>query len=1309
MALTRPRLGQLNTSVVAESDPITVLHAGSTLANVDVGFVMNRANGLVSNVALYWSESGNTFVTAFTSNSGSTDSNITATSYANVTTGHLLPGANVTYNLGSPTQRWNTLYIAGNTIDIGGHTISTASGQITFSTPQGGLVSGIFSTLSANANTPSTSTTTGTMVIAGGAGISGNLYIGGNLDVAGTTIFRNIETVTTTEYVSTINATNVYAATIGNIGSAYIGATGTFSGTVIASTINAGTIGNTGTTLTGTLSTASQPNITSLGTLTSLAVNSGGITSVGSIVAGTLNAATIGNSGAVLTGTLSTASQPNITSVGTLTSLSISGALSAGSFTVPTASQPNITSLGTLTGLTISGATQLNNTLGVTGVTSITNTTSATNTVTGALTVAGGAGVQGSLYAGALYDNANRVLSTTTGSGNLLISGTQVTLPATGPGAITVGSSTSIPVVTTDAYGRVVALTGASISTTLNLAGTNGTGAVALGSQTFTFASTNGVVATASGTTVTLATAQDIRTTATPTFAGLTTSGATQINSTLGVTGVTSITNSTVSSGAGNGALVITGGIGAGATSYFGGDLYVTGNIFTPNLVATNATTLNTSSPMVYFQATPYPYNFETGFYSHFIGGPANVYAHTGFVRNHNNNVWTLFSNVKSEPSSTTINFADTGLIWDTLQLGGIIVSNTTTSTSTTSGALVVSGGVGISGNLNVNNAAYIGYNAINTTLTNPTIVATSSSNSVNAGQFYVQNALLNSSGSGSADFIAYGNNYPGSNNDHGWMDMGFTGNSFSDPAYGITKSNDGYLFASAVSGTSLGGNLVLATDNTGTYNDIVFATGSFAANAEVARFHGNATTAGYLQITTGTTSTSTATGALRISGGIGITGNVYSDKLFVTNGIYWAGNNNVISSGGGGSAPAGVNGQVQYNNGGTLGPSTIYNYVANSAVVITNTTTASSTSTGALQVLGGTGITGALYAGLVYDNGNRVLTNLSSSGAGNLTVSVSAPASSTIALPTTGPGAVTVGSSTSIPVITTDAYGRISALTSSAVSTTINLAGTTGTGTVAGGGTLTFASTNGVTATVSSSTVTISSPQDLRTTATPTFAGGTFTGNVVRSSRPLITNYTGPTAPSSPIQGDEWWYTTGNILYKYINDGTTNSWVSISSALYNASTSATASTLALRDTGGSLTATTFIGKATSAQYADLAENYISDLNYAPGTVVIFGGEKEITVTDKSHDPRVAGVVSTNPAYLMNSECNGLPVAFTGRVPCLVQGPVTKGQLLVTSNKVGVAHAIDNTQFVPGCVIGKSLENITTNEITTIEVVVGRF
>lgn len=134
-----------------------------------------------------------------------------------------------------------------------------------------------------------------------------------------------------------------------------------------------------------------------------------------------------------------------------------------------------------------------------------------------------------------------------------------------------------------------------------------------------------------------------------------------------------------------------------------------------------------------------------------------------------------------------------------------------------------------------------------------------------------------------------------------------------------------------------------------------------------------------------------------------------------------------------------------------------------------------------------------------------------------------------------------------------------------------------------------------------------------------------------------------------------------------------------------------------------------FYGKSVQAQYADLAENYVPDFEYAPGTVVVIGGEQEITVTNKSHDRRVAGVISTAPAYLMNAVSVGLPVALTGKAPCFVQGPVQKGDLLVTSNQPGVAKVLDDEKFMPGCIFGKSLESIGNNEIRLISVLVGRF
>ena len=137
----------------------------------------------------------------------------------------------------------------------------------------------------------------------------------------------------------------------------------------------------------------------------------------------------------------------------------------------------------------------------------------------------------------------------------------------------------------------------------------------------------------------------------------------------------------------------------------------------------------------------------------------------------------------------------------------------------------------------------------------------------------------------------------------------------------------------------------------------------------------------------------------------------------------------------------------------------------------------------------------------------------------------------------------------------------------------------------------------------------------------------------------------------------------------------------------------------------------TVFAKATSAQYADLAENYLADAAYSPGTVVEFGGNNEVTVSTMDHSTAVAGIVSTDPAYLMNSHLQSVytvAVALIGRVPCRVQGPVKKGSVLVTGTVPGTAMAIDNLKFKPGCVVGKAMETIDSVDVKTIEVAVGR-
>ena len=127
---------------------------------------------------------------------------------------------------------------------------------------------------------------------------------------------------------------------------------------------------------------------------------------------------------------------------------------------------------------------------------------------------------------------------------------------------------------------------------------------------------------------------------------------------------------------------------------------------------------------------------------------------------------------------------------------------------------------------------------------------------------------------------------------------------------------------------------------------------------------------------------------------------------------------------------------------------------------------------------------------------------------------------------------------------------------------------------------------------------------------------------------------------------------------------------------------------------------------------ADLAEMYVADADYPAGVVVEFGGDYEITATQVTHSTAVAGIVSTNPSYLMNSTQAGkhvVPVALTGRVPCQVIGPIAKGDRLVSSTIAGVAIALDKKLYEPGCIIGKSLEDYQSTKVGIIEIAVGRF
>jgi hypothetical protein len=138
-----------------------------------------------------------------------------------------------------------------------------------------------------------------------------------------------------------------------------------------------------------------------------------------------------------------------------------------------------------------------------------------------------------------------------------------------------------------------------------------------------------------------------------------------------------------------------------------------------------------------------------------------------------------------------------------------------------------------------------------------------------------------------------------------------------------------------------------------------------------------------------------------------------------------------------------------------------------------------------------------------------------------------------------------------------------------------------------------------------------------------------------------------------------------------------------------NATNNNTNSTIVFRDGSGNFSAGTITATATQAQYADLAEMYASDAEIEAGTVVCFAGEGKLAACDQANHHAVAGIISTDPAYLMNSDQDGVALAISGRVPCKVTGAVAAGDLMVSA---GNGMAMANNSPAIGTVIGKAIE-----------------
>ena len=226
------------------------------------------------------------------------------------------------------------------------------------------------------------------------------------------------------------------------------------------------------------------------------------------------------------------------------------------------------------------------------------------------------------------------------------------------------------------------------------------------------------------------------------------------------------------------------------------------------------------------------------------------------------------------------------------------------------------------------------------------------------------------------------------------------------------------------------------------------------------------------------------------------------------------------------------------------------------------------------------------------------------------------------------------------------------------------------------------------------------------------TVSSATTAGTVTTAAQANITSV--GTLTSLTVSGNT---TSGGVKtdnYYYANGtpisfaGTySNSNVASYLPTYTGTVGATVLTSGANTTAGTITGNWSLstGSRLNATYADLAEYYSADQNYEPGTVLEFGGEQEVTIAEDG-TTRVAGVVSTDPAYAMNAKCPGIAVAVAlqGRVPCKVRGTIRKGDMLVSAGD-GFARPSNSPQM--GTVIGKALENFNGIE-GFIEVAVGR-
>jgi hypothetical protein len=466
-----------------------------------------------------------------------------------------------------------------------------------------------------------------------------------------------------------------------------------------------------------------------------------------------------------------------------------------------------------------------------------------------------------------------------------------------------------------------------------------------------------------------------------------------------------------------------------------------------------------------------------------------------------------------------------TGNTYGTIKSGELTLANTTVSSNNTTGALRVSGGAGISGRLNVGG----------------NIVA----NSGTASSSTTTGALVVRGGMGVS-----GDTYVG-----GLLSAA----SLQNTPIGTVTPNSGY-FNDLNNTLTLksGGNIVAysGTASTNTTTGALVVVGGVGIGGAL-HVGTTITSSGNIVAASGVASTSVASGALVVVGGAGVSGNIYSESLY-TSGLYWAGNNTPI-----GGPSTGLDGAIQYNNGGTLGGTNIIYDDATGNIVFTDTTTSTSTTTGAVVLAGGMGVAGNIFAG-----------GLNGTLFGTLFI---------------GTTDVNYNRSSGSQVLTGVGIDGTAGTATNAINTQITSNISSGTAYVS----FVNATTGNAAQNVNTSLTYNPNSGNLRAYGIQTDTGIFWAANGTAFSSGTGNKFTANTDPpiTGNIAGDQWYDTSSDILYEYLDDGTNKYWIDTISAGNIQATTVYALTIGEATLNGNI-----LAAASNTYSIGSSSNYLNEL-----------------------------------------------------------------------------------------------------------------